>query len=82
MQTQLISTDSLQSGDVIEHRRNGDRFTVDTVTPAKVDWRFHTPGAAFHETGMDIVGHDVDGEPVYYLAAQSCLWLPVNTAIN
>lgn len=80
MNAALITTDKLQPGDEVEHRRNGDRFTVDTVTPARVDWRFHTPGAAFSETGMDIVGHDADGEPVYFLAAQSCSWWVIELA--
>lgn len=77
---QLISTDKLQPGDEVEHRRNGDRFTVDTVAPAQVDWRFHAPGAAFSEAGMEVYGHDADGEAVRFTAAQSCLWWVIELA--
>jgi hypothetical protein len=80
MTAQLITTDKLQPGDKVEHRRNGDRFTVDSVTPSSTDWRFHTPGAAFSETGMEIVGHDADGAAVYFTAAQSCQWWVIELA--
>lgn len=74
MYTQTITTDKLQAGDVVEHRRNGERFTVDSVTTSSTDWRFHSIGAASSESGMHIVGRAADGAPVYYLAAQSCPW--------
>lgn len=80
MAAQLITTDKLQPGDKVEHRRNGDRFTVDSVTPSSTDWRFHTPGAAQSETGMEIVGHDADGGAVHFTAAQSCQWWVIELA--
>ncbi|MFF0166795.1 hypothetical protein [Streptomyces prasinus] len=80
MTAQLISTDRLQPGDEVEHRRIEGRFTVDSVNPARVDWRFHSPGAAPSETGMEIVGHDVDGVTVYFTAAQSCQWWVIELA--
>lgn len=58
-----IRTDELQAGDVVEHHRSGERFTVVTVTDSATDWRFHQPGAVASESGMDIVGHDSEGEP-------------------
>ncbi|MEU7631804.1 hypothetical protein AB0C34_17715 [Nocardia sp. NPDC049220] len=69
-----IRTDELQAGDVVEHRRSGERFTVATVTKCVIDWRFHRPGAAAFESGMEIVGCDSDGERVRFTAAQSCPW--------
>ncbi len=80
MSSQTITTDKLQAGDVIEHRRNGDRFTVDTVVTSRTDGRFHRPGDKTSESGMNITGHDIDGQPVRYLAAQSCPWRVIELA--
>ncbi|MFG3585097.1 hypothetical protein [Streptomyces sp. NPDC047990] len=80
MYEQTITTDQLQVGDVVEHRRTGDRFTVDSVTTSATDWRFHRPGDKKSETGMNIVGRDADGEPAYFLAAQSCPWRVIKLA--
>jgi hypothetical protein len=80
MTAEKITTQELKAGDVIEHRRNGEIFTVDTVTTCKRDHRFHAPGDKFSESGMDIVGHDASGRPVNYIAAQSCPWWVVELA--
>lgn len=83
MTAELITTDKLQPGDEVEHRRNGDRFTVDSVTPSKTDWRFQgkqADGTWISESGMDIVGHDAAGEPMRFIAAQSCTWWVIELA--
>jgi len=71
-----IRTDELTTGARLV-AKDMTRFTVDSVTPAKVDWRFQgrqSDGSYSSESGMEIVGHDEAGEVVRFTAAQSYLW--------
>lgn len=72
-----IRTDELTVGARVIWDKDWTSFTVDSVTPAKLDWRFQgrqSDGSYSSESGMDVVGHDAKGERVQYLAAQSYLW--------